>query len=272
MILLDYLKKAQKEKWAIGQFNFSTDEQLKGIIVAAKKMNSPVIIGTSEGESNFLGMEEIAALVRAFQKKAGIPVFLNLDHGRNLDYIRKAIEVGYDCVHFDGSSLALSENIQLTKEVVRLASPKSVLVEGEVGIIGGRGTESVLTDAETAERFVKETGVDSLAVAIGNVHGVFSKMPELDFDRLKDIEKRTKVFLVLHGGSGIDKKDIEKAIKLGIVKININTELRIQWKESLEDSLKKETVKPYEILSKVVDQISGLVEEKIQVFQSNNKV
>ncbi len=282
MTLLDYLKKAQKEKWAIGQFNFSTDEQLKGIIAAAKKMNSPVIIGTSEGESNFLGMEEIVALVRAFQKKADISVFLNLDHGRNLDYIRKAIEVGYDCVHFDGSSLSLEENIKLTKKVVSLASKKGVLVEGEVGMIMGSSElhsqkavieKKWLSSALDVKRFFKETGVNSVAVSIGNVHGVYKKMPELDTERLKEIRKITKAILVLHGGSGLNEKQIRQAINNGISKININTELRIAWKKELEAVLKKEKqeIKPYKILLPISNKIQKVTEDKIKLFGSKDK-
>jgi len=281
MSLLDYFRRAQKEKWAIGQFNFSTDEQLKGIIIAAEKLKSPVIIGTSEGESRFLGLEQAIALVGSFKEETGLPVFLNLDHGKNLDYIKKAINLGYDCVHFDGSELSLAENIRLTKEIVSFASKKDVLVEGEVGLLKGASglyqkridiEKEDLTRPQDAERFVKETKVNSLAVAIGNVHGVYQEMSKIDFERLKDIKTKTGIPLVLHGGSGISKQDIRKAVKAGINKININTELRIAWKKELEKTLKqsKET-KPYKILSPISQITQKIVEEKIKLFGSQNK-
>ena len=129
MIVLEHFEKAQKEKWAIGQFNFSTDEQLKGIIAAAQNLKSPIIVGTSEGESKFLGLKQAVALVKSFREETDFPVFLNLDHGKNLDYIKEAINLGYDCVHFDGSELSLLDNIKLTKEIVKAASKKGVLIE-----------------------------------------------------------------------------------------------------------------------------------------------
>jgi len=163
----EYFQKAQKEKWAIGQFNISNVETLKAIFLAAEKLNSPVIIGTSEGESSFLGLRQSVYLVRAFKEEAKIPTILNLDHGKSFDYIQKAILAGYDSVHFDGSTLPLEENIHLAKKIVKYAKKFKVLVEGEVGVIGG-----ALTNPDDAERFVKETGVDLLAVNIGTEHGV----------------------------------------------------------------------------------------------------
>jgi len=282
MKLSNYFKKAQKEGWAIGQFNFTTDEQLKGIVAAAQKLNSPIILGTSEGESRFLGLKKIKVLVDAFREESGISIFLNLDHGKDLDYIKEAIKIGYDCVHFDGSGLCLEENIKLTKEIVRLASKKSILVEGEVGIIGGSSQlhhqkavieKECLSSVFEAQRFAKETKVNSLAVAIGNIHGIYQKMPKLDIERLKEINQATNAILVLHGGSGLSQKEIKSAIKNGIVKININTELRLAWRKNLEDILKKdkEEIKPYKILIPLSEKIQEVVEDKIKLFGSENK-
>ncbi|MBU0547093.1 MAG: class II fructose-bisphosphate aldolase [Patescibacteria group bacterium] len=266
MELIDYFKKAQKENWAIGQFNFTTDEQLKGIIDAAKKLNSPIILGTSEGESQFLGLKKIKVLVDAFRDESDIPIFLNLDHGKNLDYIREAIKIGYNCVHFDGSDLCLEDNIKKTKNIVKLAFKKGVLVEGEVGIIGGK-----LTDPKEAKEFVQKTRVDILAVNIGTVHGGKAK---IDFKRLAEIKKAVNdTPLVLHGGSGVNSTDIKKAIELGIVKININTELRLAWRKNMEEILKKDKneIKPYKILTPLSEQIKKVVENKIKLFGSENK-
>jgi len=273
MNLLKVFQKAKKEKWAIGQFNFSTDEQIKGIVQAAEELNSPIILGTSEGESSFFGLKEAVSQVKILREETGLPIFLNLDHGRNLDYIKEAIKAGYDCVHFDGSNLGLEENIKKTIEVVEFAKQYEALVEGEINPIQETPNDGKLTDPKESLDFIRKTGVDSLAIAIGNVHGVFDKMPELDLKILEKIDKNTNKFLVLHGGSGIHKDEIQKAIKFGIVKININTELRAEWKESLEKSLKEsDSIKPYEILPSVINGISRVVVEKIKIFGSLEKL
>ncbi|MBU4274805.1 class II fructose-bisphosphate aldolase [Patescibacteria group bacterium] len=281
-----YLKKAQKEKWAIGQFNFSDLSQLEGIIEAAKKLKSPIILGTSEGESRFLGLKQAVALKEAYQSEIGLPVFLNLDHGKSFEYLRKAIGIGYDMVHFDGSRLPLKDNIAETKEVVRCAKKAGVLTEGEVGVIGTDASKLYegkfilkpedLTNPKESEQYIKETGVDGLAVSIGNFHGVSIKgNPKLDTERLKQIRKLIKEsFLVLHGGSGIKKQDIKKAIKLGIVKININTELRLAYTKTLKKALQinpKETT-PYKYLPSAIRAVQKVVEEKILLFGSKNKI
>jgi len=263
MNLKDYFKKAQREKFAIGQFNFSTIEQLRGILTAAQKMKTPVILGTSEGESKFLGLEEILALVEISKMKYKVSAFLNLDHGKDLDYIKRAIDFGYPAVHFDGSDLLFEKNIKYAKKVVEYAHKKGVLVEGELDPIKKEG----LTFPKEAEKFIKETKVDSLAIAIGNVHGMH-KNQKLDFERLKRINSRIDAFLVLHGGSGISNVQIRKAIKYGIVKININTELRIAWKRTLAKSLKSQEIKPYKILPQVQKTIQEKVEKKLKLFNS----
>ena len=284
MKLKDYFKKAKKQKWAIGQFNFSTLEQLRGILDAANKTKSPVILGTSEGESKFLGLKEIIALVEIskmkYQISPSVPFFLNLDHGKDLNFIKKAVDYGYSAVHFDGSTLSLKKNIEYTKKIVEYAHKKGVLVEGELGYLRGesrvykeraRIKKEDLTSPLEVKRFVEETKIDSLAVVIGNIHGIYKGELELDFERLKEISKKTNVFLVLHGGSGIPKEEIKKAIKLGIVKINVNTELRLVWKKSLESVLKTQEIKPYKILPRVQKAVQKKVEEKIKLFKSENK-
>jgi len=264
MTLKDYFKKAQREKFAIGQFNFSTLEQLRGILAAAERMKSPVILGTSQGESKYLGIKEIVALVEISKMKYNISAFLNLDHGKDLDYIKKAIDFGYSAVHFDGSDLSLEKNMKYAKRIVEYAHKKDVLVEGELDPIKKQSSTSL----KEAEKFIKETKVDSLAIAIGSVHGMH-KNPKLDFERLKEINSRIDTFLVLHGGSGIPDVRIRKAIKLGILKININTELRLAWKRTLAKSLKTQEIKPYKILAAVQEVIQETVEKKLKLF--NNK-
>ena len=265
MTLKQFLKDAQKRKYAIGQFNFSTLEQLRAILAGAERMKSPVILGTSQGEVNYLGLRESVALVE-IAKTQGIRAFLNLDHGKDLDFIKKAVDFGYSAVHFDGSDLTLEKNIKYAKKIVEYAHKKGVLVEGELEPI----EKGNLTSLDQAKYFLKETKADSLAVAIGNRHGYYGDV-KLDFKRLEEIKKKSLAFLVLHGGSGISDSQIRKAIGKGIVKININTELRTAWKKSLKKVLTGQEIKPYKILSLVQKAIQKKVEEKIKLFGSQNK-
>lgn len=266
-----YLKKAGKEKWAIGQFNFSNSKILKAIIQAAKKMQSPVILGTSEGESESIGLKQAVAMVKSYKEEMGLPIFLNLDHGKSFNYIKKAIEAGYQAVHFDGSKLPLKKNIKIAKKVVRYAHKKNVLVEGEVGVIGG-----VLTNPKETQEFLKETKVDSLAINVGTIHGIRKSgiNPQINLQRLKEIKKKTgRTPLVLHGGSGTSEKDIKAAIKLGVVKININTELRIAYTNTLKKVLKKKPkeITSYKYMPEVIEAVQKVVEGKIKLFGSANK-
>jgi ketose-bisphosphate aldolase len=262
MKLKQVLKKAKKEKHALGQFNFSTIEQLVGILFAAERLKTPIILGVSQGELSYLGIKQVVALVEIAKTEISVPIFLNLDHGKDLDLIKKAIDYGFSAVHFDGSGLPLEKNIEYAKKIVKQAHLKNVLVEGELEEI----KKDNLTSLSQAEKFVKETKVDSLAVAIGNLHGI-DKKPKLNFKRLKEIAKRTDVFLVLHGASGILDKDIKKAVKLGIVKINLNTELRLAWKKALIQALRGKEIKPYKILPKVQKGVQQKVEKKLKLFK-----
>jgi len=264
-MLKQVLKNARKGKYAVGQFNFSTIEQLVGILFAAEKLKSPIILGVSQGELNYLGLKQVVALVEIAKSETSVPIFLNLDHGKDLDLIKKAIDYGFSAVHFDGSGLPLEKNIEYAKKVVKYANKKNVLVEGELESI----EKNNLTSLNQAEKFVKETKVDSLAIAIGNVHGMHKK-PKLDFKRLKEISKKVNVLLVLHGASGIKDKDIKKAIKLGIVKINFNTELRLAWKKALIQALRGKEIKPYKILPRVQKGVQAKVEKKLKLFTQHH--
>lgn len=261
--LKEIFKRARKERWAIGQFNISNLETLLAIVQAAKNLKAPVIIGTSEGESKFIGLRQAAALVKSFKENTGLPIFLNLDHGKNLDYIREAIDSGYDGVHFDGSELPLEENIKRAKEIVKIAEKKGVLVEGEVGVIGGE-----LTRPKEAKKFVKATKIDSLAINIGTWHGLGQKAG-INFQRLQEINGEVRdVPLALHGGSGVPDSHIKKAIALGITKININTELRMAFTDTLKLVLAKnpEEFTPYKYMAEVITAIQKVVENKIKLF------
>jgi len=280
------MKNAQEGKYAVGQFNVSTDEQITAIIEAAKNLNSPVIIGTSEGERDFIRVEQVVALVDTWIAKTGLPIILNADHCKSFDSVKEVVDAGYLGVHFDGSGLPFEENIKITRRIVEYAKNinSSILVEGELGCLPGssdihRDIEirlSDLTQPEEVKDFVRKTGIDSLAVAIGNIHGMKAEGsdPHLHLDRLRQIQQiAPNVLLVLHGGSGTPVKDLEEAIKLGVVKININTEIRLAYRTALQKFLEENLseVKSYKILSPAMEAVQKVVEAKIKLFGSENK-
>lgn len=289
-----YFQKAQKEGWALGQFNFSDFSQMKAIIETCKSLKSPALLGTSEGESKFFGLEEAVALRNVLRKKTGLPIFLNLDHGKSFEYVKQVIDAGYDMVHFDGSKLPLEENIKITKQVKNYAKWRGVLIEGEVGMIGTDASkvyaekfeiiEENLTKPEQAKEYIKKTGVDLLAVSIGNFHGIeiSGVDPNLRLDVLNKIKralqqaqgKNKNALLVLHGGSGIPEEDIRAAIRLGIVKVNINTELRLAFSGNLRRAIDSdpEEIVPYKYLPLAQKSVKKVVESKINLFDSANKI
>lgn len=280
-----YFDKAKREGFAIGQFNFSDFSQVKGIIEAAKKLKSPIILGTSEGESKFVGLKQAVAIRNILRKETGLPIFLNLDHGKSFEYLKEVIDSGYDMVHFDGSKLPLEENIKISKQVKSYAKRKGVLIEGEVGRIGSDSSkiytekfeikEEDLTKPEEAEDFIKKTKSDLLAISVGTFHGIdiSGQSPHIRLERLKEIKDRTSsALLVLHGGSGTPDEDIIKAIKLGVVKININTELRVAFAENLRKAINAGEIVPYKFLSEAINAVENIVEGKIRLFNSEDKI
>ncbi len=253
------------EKSALGAFNIDSFETLKAVCLAAKKLNSPVIVEVSPGELNYLGMPNVASLVDNARREFDIPIFLNLDHAEDLDVIKNALNFGFDLVHFDGSKLPLEENISKTCQVVSWAHAKNILVEGEMDPIGGR-----FTDPASAKSFVESTGVDIFAVSIGNDHGV-SDHEGIDLDLLRKIkEVLPNQKFSLHGGSGIPAEQIKQAINLGVVKVNINSELRMTWKKSLD--LTTLELAWYKITEKAIEEVAKVVEDKINIFGSSGKI
>jgi len=283
--MLNIFKQARQNKYAIGAFNTSNLEGVRAIMQAAQKLGKPVIISTSESEKKFVGGKQIKAAIDVWREEIDLPVVLHLDHGKSLESIKEAINDGYDSVHFDGSELSFEENMEITKKVVEFARNNGVLnVEGEMGYLRGGSTlheaveikEEDLTIPSEALKFVEETKVDTLAIAVGNIHGVVKnknlKNPHLFLDRLKEISDCLDggAFLCLHGGSGTPEEDIKKAIESGVVKINVNTELRMAYAKSLRDFLQEnpKEVKPHNIMTPVVRAVQSVVEEKIKLFSS----
>src|SRR3989338_3011488 len=285
--LSEILRKALKEKWAVPHFNFSNLETLKAIAEAARETKSPVMAGTSEGEREFLGLSEAVALVKSFRKE-GIMIFLNADHTKSVDAAKEAVDAGYDSVHIDLSAKSFEENVGGTAEVAKYARAKSpdISVEWELGYLRGESRVQKkkievkpedLTKPEEAAEFVKKTGVDRLAVAVGNVHGITLDEPALDIERIKKIRETVpfEVVLVLHAGSGIPDKDIKAAISAGISNIHISTELRAEFREELEKSLHKSgeaEYAPYKIMKPVVEAIKAKAVEKIKLFGAIGRI
>jgi len=225
------LKPAFKNAYAVGSFNVINLEFLEAILKTAESKKSPVILSIAEAHFRFINPENICPSLLAMARRSPVPVVLNLDHGLSLPVVSRAIRNGFTSAMFDGSKLDYPENVRKTREVVEACRPAGVSVEAELGSVGGNETggmeaeadPDLFTDPEQAAAFVRETGIDALAVAIGNVHGNYRGEPLLDFNRLECIREMTGIPLVLHGGSGIPDADFKKAIQLGIAKINFFT-------------------------------------------------
>lgn len=286
MTAREWLKRAKEEKWALGAFNVGNLETFKAIVLAAANKKSPVIIESSPGETAWMEAENIVDLAKNYSTEYGIPILVNLDHAESLEDCVKAMEAGYDLIHFDGSKLPLEQNIEIAKKVVELAHQKGLVVEGEMDHITGSSEvyqgsaesevdKSNFSDPEGVKQFVESTGIDTFAVFFGNVHGVFAGGGEnLRLDILESLAASLPdVFFSLHGGSGIPDSQVQEAIKRGIVKVNINTEMRQAFKDNLEEVLKEnpEEYAMYKIEGQVVDAVQKIVERKIDIFGSAGK-
>ena len=288
--LRDLLQEAQKSGVAIGHFNISDLVLLKAVFAAAREVSAPVIVGLSEGEREFVGVRQIAAFVRSLREEFDFPIFLNADHTHSLAKAVEATKAGFDSIVFDVSALPFDENVRETKRAVETlkAINPSVLVEGEIGDIG-TGSEiherapdlqKGLSTPQEAKQFVENTGVDVLAPAVGNMHGMLKSMVQgetkkrLDIERIARIKEAARVFLTLHGGSGTDDEDLRKAIAAGINIVHINTELRVAWRHGLEDGLAKQTneVVPYKILPSAVDSVKQVVSSRLRLFKGERYV
>lgn len=284
--LRDVLTGLEKEGVALGHFNVADLALVKAVFGAAADVRVPVLIGASQGERDFFGTRQLAALVKSLREESGLPVFVNADHTHSLTKAIEAANAGFDAVGIDFSALPFDQNVSHTKEAVEAlkAINPAILVEGEIGDIG-TGSEihetvqvefKNLTTPEEARQFVHATGIDVLAPAAGNMHGMVKSMVQgetkkhLDIERIAQIKKAAGVFLTLHGGSGTDDKDFRRAIAAGINIIHINTELRVAWRRSLEDSMARDSneVVPYRILAPVVDSVKQVVSLRLRLFNA----
>jgi fructose-bisphosphate aldolase class II len=282
--LKDVLHEAERNKVAVGHFNFSDLVAFNAIVAAGRGLNLPVMVGVSEGERAFVGVRQAAALVRSVREEYDYPIFLNADHTHSLAKAEEAAKAGFDEIIFDGSGLPFEENVVQTDkavEAIKSINP-SILVEGEIGWIGASSEilekppegVGVLTTPQEAEQFVDATKVDVIAPAVGNMHGLLQSMvhgeteKRLDIQRIAEIKAATAIFMTLHGGSGTHDEDFQQAIRAGMTIVHVNTELRLAWRRGLEQALQAQPgeIAPYKILPAAVREASEVVQKRLRLF------
>jgi len=276
------LHPAFKGGYGVGSFNVIDSNFVEAVIAAAENKNSPIIVSLAEVHFRCADIRSIAATTRALARESSVPVVLNLDHGLSLETIIKAVRYGFTSVMFDGSRLGYEDNVRSTREIAKICKAAGVSVEAELGAVGGAEAGDIggtadpefFTDPDQAGDFVAATGIDALAVAIGNVHGKYRGEPFLDFDRLQKIREKSGVPLVLHGGSGISDDDFRRAVNCGIAKVNFYTEMA---RKALIESEKyisglKSYYGTFDDLNLVIrESVRQSVEERISVFGSEGK-
>ncbi len=285
--LREVLGESRQNEVAVGHFNISDLAGLKAVFESARALHVPVIVGLSEGERDFMGVREAAAVVKVLRQKYDYPIFLNADHTHSLGSAEEAARAGFDSIVFDRSELPFAQNISETKRAVEAlkAINPAILIEGEIGEIG-TGSEIheeapqglTLTTTEEAREFVAATGIDILAPAVGNTHGLSRSMirgeaqKHLDIDRIAEIRKATGLFMTLHGASGTNDDDLRRAIQAGITEIHINTEVRLAWRRGLETAFAKERdqIVPYKLLPAAVDAMKQVVSARLLLFNGRS--
>jgi fructose-bisphosphate aldolase, class II len=287
--LREILQEADAKRMAIGHFNISDLVTLKAVFQAARELDLPVIVGASEGERQFVGVRQVAVLVNSLREEYDFPIFLNADHTHSLPSAMEAMKAGYDWIVFDVSTLPFDENVRQTRAAVEAlkAVRPDILVEGEIGDIGS-GSEihdvapdlqKGLTTPAQAKQFVEETKVDTLAPAVGNMHGMLKSMvagktrKRLDIERIRAIKEETRIFMTLHGASGTDDDDLRKAIAAGITVVHINTEVRVAWRQGFDVALAKhpDEIVPYKILPQVADSVKRVVAARLTLFSGERR-
>jgi fructose-bisphosphate aldolase class II len=288
--LREVLAEVDSRHGAVGHFNISELAALKGIFGAAHELNFPVLIGVSEGEREFIGVRQAVALVRSLREQYDFPIFLNADHTHSLSKVKEAAEAGFDEILFDGSAFPMDENIEQTAKAVGIvrAISKDIVVEGEIGYIGSSSeivaerpvASLTLSTPEEALRFVQATGVDVLAPAVGNMHGLLATMvagderKRLNIERIAEIKKAAGAagcrFMTLHGGSGTADEDFKAAVQVGMTIVHVSSELRVAWRRGVEAGLAKDAneIAPYKILPPAVDEIKAIVADRLKLWNA----
>jgi len=280
--LNDVLPQAREGRYAVPAFDFVEDVMVRAIIETAELKRSPVIMMCVEPDLKGNGWYYMSGLVRAVADRHEIPIVLHLDHASNLDLIRQAVDLGFTSVMIDGSAETFERNVELTAAAGEIAKPYGVTLEGELGHVGGLdleqtsgGRANVLTEPDQVVKFVEQTGVDALAVSIGTSHGVYESEPELNIERLKELDAASPVPLVLHGGSGTPNPQIRDAVAHGICKLNIYADCRLAMFEGLKQSAqvqKRPDPVPYALFGPIKEAVSNVVLDKIELLGSADRV
>ena len=288
-ILRKILEQADTSGTAVGHFNVADSVTLNAVFEAAREVKVPVIVGVSEGERKFIGVPQVSAVVKRLREEYDFPIFLNADHTHSLANALEAAKAGFDWIVFDVSTLPFEENVRQTKaavEALKSVRP-DILVEGEIGDIGS-GSEihdaapdlkKGLTSPAQAKQFVAETKIDTLAPAVGNMHGMLKSMvagdskKHLDIERIREIKAAVRMFMTLHGGSGTDDNDFREAIAAGMTVVHINTEVRLAWRRGLDEALAKEPneIVPYKLLPPVADSVKQVVKARLELFSGGRR-
>lgn len=271
MTLQEKFKELENEGKALLATNFYNYETLTGVLKAAEATGFPIILQTSPSTLDYLGLDVAVALARSALKKHNVEGWLHLDHAHSYELIQQCLEAGYDSVMIDASEKSFSDNVEITSRVTDLAKKYNANVEAELGYVAKLGQaqekESGFTDPGEAKKFVGLTGVDALAVAIGSAHGFYKAEPNLDLDRLSKINKATPAALVLHGGSGIPDIQIKKSIPLGIRKINLATEIKDMFMNTLQKDLKdNDEIDLRKVFPSAIEQVNHLVQAKLNMI------
>lgn len=274
----EMMRKADKEGYAVGAFNVENMEMVMAVIKACEELRAPAILQTTPSTVKYAGLNMYYANVAAAAKAASVPIALHLDHGNSFELAMQALRTGYTSIMIDGSKLEFEENIALSKRVADACAPSGIPVEAELGKVGGKEDDMSCddpgyTDPDDAVRFVKETGVTSLAVAIGTAHGIYKGEPKLDVERLSQIRKVVSIPLVLHGASGVPDEAVKDCIRRGISKVNFATELRIAFSDGIKEYLKDdpEVFDPKKYCKVGMEKVTDLVKNKILVCGSDGK-
>lgn len=276
----DMLQQAKQNKYAIPHFNINNLEWTKFILEECNKNNSPVILGVSEGAIQYIGGYSVVVnMIRSLHDslEVSIPVAIHLDHGSSFLSCKEAIDAGFTSVMIDASKYSLEENIEITKQVVEYAEKNNVTVEAEIGHIGGNedniSSDIAYAKVEDSISLYEQTKIDFLAPALGSVHGLYKGEPKIDFVRMKEISEKINIPLVLHGGTGLSDNIIKESIKNGICKVNINTELQIEWSKGLKDYIEENPniYDPRKIIKAGEKNMKLAIKNKILLLGSNNK-
>ena len=274
----DMLEKAKTGRYGVSFCNAVNMEMAKAVIETAEEKNAPVIVGTAEVLLPAMELKHVAKYLIPMAKEASVPVAVHYDHGLTFDRCMEALDLGFTSIMYDCSMLSYEDNLNKVAEMVRICHEKNVTVEGELGHVGDNAGSGKLanpsdyyTDPDLALDFVEKTGIDALAVAVGNAHGDYAFPPKLDFDRIRIISEKTGIPLVLHGGSGLADSDFETAVRLGICKINIFTDIDKAGKRGIENGLRAGAKTMMELMPYETDAMKEVVREKIRLFGSSGK-